>query len=78
MSADREGTASGGRGGAFASGTALFVRRPILAFVLNALIVLAGVAGLFGAEIRELPNVGRPVVTITTPFPGASPQTVDQ
>ncbi len=65
-------------GDAFSSGTALFVRRPILAFVLNALIVLAGVAGLFGAEIRELPNVGRPVVTITTPFSGASPETVDQ
>ncbi len=61
-----------------APGTALFVRRPILAFVLNALIVLAGVAGLVGAEIRELPNVDRPVVTITTPFPGASPESVDQ
>ncbi|PVA10641.1 multidrug transporter AcrB [Pelagivirga sediminicola] len=61
-----------------ASGTALFVRRPILAIVLNALIVLAGVAGLFGVEIRELPNVDRPVVTITTPFSGASPESVDQ
>jgi len=59
-------------------GTALFVRRPILAFVLNALIILAGVAALFGAEIRELPNVDRPVVTITTPFSGASPESVDQ
>ena len=59
-------------------GTAIFVRRPILAFVLNALIVLAGVAALFGAEIRELPNVDRPVVTITTPFSGASPESVDQ
>ena len=63
---------------AFSSGTALFVRRPILAFVLNALIVMAGVAGLVGAEVRELPNVGRPVVTVTTPFQGASPETVDQ
>jgi len=59
-------------------GTALFVRRPILAIVLNALIVLAGIAALFGAEIRELPNVDRPVVTVTTPFPGASPEAVDQ
>jgi len=41
-------------------GTALFVRRPILAYVLSALIVLAGVAALLGAEIRELPNVDRP------------------
>lgn len=59
-------------------GTALFVRRPILAFVLNALIVLAGIAALFGAEIRELPNVDRPVVTVTTTFSGASPESVDQ
>jgi hydrophobic/amphiphilic exporter-1 (mainly G- bacteria), HAE1 family len=59
-------------------GTALFVRRPILAFVLNALIVLAGLAALAGVEIRELPNVDRPVITITTSFSGAAPETVDQ
>jgi HAE1 family hydrophobic/amphiphilic exporter-1 len=64
--------------GASSPGTAIFVRRPILAIVMNALIVLAGLAALFGAEIRELPNVDRPVVTITTPFPGASPEAVDQ
>ncbi|MGC9417430.1 MAG: efflux RND transporter permease subunit [Rhodovulum sp.] len=59
-------------------GPALFVRRPILAFVVSALIVLAGFAALFGVEIRELPNVDRPVVTVTTEFPGASPETIDQ
>ena len=59
-------------------GTGLFVRRPILAFVLSALIVIAGIAGLAGVEIRELPDVDRPVVTVTTDFPGASPETVDQ
>ncbi|MFP4405102.1 efflux RND transporter permease subunit [Rhodosalinus sp.] len=59
-------------------GTALFVRRPILAYVLSTLIVLAGLAAVFGAEIRELPNVDRPVVTVTTQFPGASPETIDQ
>ena len=60
------------------SGTALFIRRPILAFVLNALIVIAGLAGLYGAEVRELPDVDRPVVTITTNFSGAGPQTIDR
>jgi HAE1 family hydrophobic/amphiphilic exporter-1 len=60
------------------STTALFVRRPILAFVLSALIVIAGFAGLFGAEIRELPDVDRPVITVTTDFSGASPETVDR
>ncbi|MGL6209936.1 MAG: efflux RND transporter permease subunit, partial [Paracoccaceae bacterium] len=60
------------------SGTALFVRRPILAFVLNALILLAGLAALNGAEVRELPDVDRPVVTVTTDFIGAAPETVDR
>ena len=60
------------------SGTALFIRRPILAFVLNALIIIAGLAGLYGAEIRELPDIDRPVVTVTTTFPGAGPQTIDR
>ncbi|MGR3270807.1 AcrB/AcrD/AcrF family protein [Thalassococcus profundi] len=59
-------------------GTAIFVQRPILAFVLNALIVIAGIAALFGVEIRELPDVDRPVITITTEFAGASAETVDQ
>ncbi|QIE43700.1 efflux RND transporter permease subunit (plasmid) [Rhodobacteraceae bacterium SC52] len=59
-------------------GVALFVSRPILAFVLSALIVIAGIASLFGVEIRELPNVDRPVITVTTQFPGAAPETVDQ
>ncbi len=60
------------------SGTAFFVRRPIVALVLNALILLAGAAALIGVEVRELPNVDRPVVTVTTDFSGASPESVDQ
>lgn len=60
------------------SGTALFVRRPILAFVLNAMIVIAGVAGYLGGEVRELPEVDRPVITVTTDYAGAAPETVDR
>jgi HAE1 family hydrophobic/amphiphilic exporter-1 len=60
------------------SGTALFVRRPILAFVLNALIVLAGLAGLLGGEVRELPDIDRPVITVSTDFPGAAPEAIDR
>ncbi|AZL60157.1 efflux RND transporter permease subunit [Tabrizicola piscis] len=59
-------------------GTALFVRRPILAFVLNALIVIAGLAGLLGADVRELPDVDRPVVSVSTDYPGAAPETIDR
>ncbi|MBB3452432.1 HAE1 family hydrophobic/amphiphilic exporter-1 [Rhizobium sp. BK313] len=58
--------------------TALFVRRPILALVFNTLMVVAGLAAYFGVEVRELPDVDRPVVTVRTMFDGAAPQTVDQ
>lgn len=57
---------------------ALFVRRPVLAIVLNVLIVMAGLAALFGVEVRELPDVDRPVVTISGNFPGAAPETIDR
>ncbi|HRO12410.1 efflux RND transporter permease subunit, partial [Amaricoccus sp.] len=65
----------GGTGRGF---TALFVRRPILAVVLNSLIVIAGLAALFGVEVRELPDVDRPVITVTTSYDGAAPETIDR
>ncbi len=58
--------------------TALFVRRPILAAVINTLLVVAGLAALAGVEVRELPDVDQPVITVRTTYEGASPQTIDQ
>ncbi|WP_193335913.1 efflux RND transporter permease subunit [Devosia beringensis] len=63
------------RGGTLA---ALFVRRPVLAVVINALIVVAGLAALLGAEVRELPSVEQPVLSISTSFDGAAAETVDR
>tara|TARA_R110002012_G_scaffold91128_3_gene222219 strand:+ start:368 stop:3511 length:3144 start_codon:yes stop_codon:yes gene_type:complete len=53
------------------------VRRPWLALVLNLLIALAGVAALLAVEVRELPNVDRPIVTVRGVLDGASPETMD-
>ena len=61
-----------------AGSTALFVRRPVLAIVLSLLIVVAGVAAIFGAEVRELPRVDSPVITVSTNYTGASPETIDR
>ncbi|MEC9343787.1 MAG: efflux RND transporter permease subunit, partial [Pseudomonadota bacterium] len=58
--------------------TALFVRRPVLAIVINLLIVVAGLAALIGAEIRELPEVDSPTITVRTDYDGAAPETVDR
>jgi HAE1 family hydrophobic/amphiphilic exporter-1 len=73
MSSTENGSEQSGR-----SFTALFVRRPVLAAVLNTLLVVAGLAALAGIEIRELPDVDQPVITVSTNYDGASAQTMDQ
>jgi HAE1 family hydrophobic/amphiphilic exporter-1 len=55
----------------------LSVRRPTLIVVMNLLIVIAGLAAILGVEVRELPDVDRPVVTVRAFFDGASPETMD-
>ncbi|RTE85584.1 MULTISPECIES: efflux RND transporter permease subunit [Gammaproteobacteria] len=55
----------------------LSIRRPVLIVVLNLLIIIAGIAALNGLEVRELPDVDRPIVSVTARFPGGSPETVD-
>jgi len=55
----------------------LSIRRPVLVMVLNLLIILAGFAAINDLEIRELPDVDRPIVTVSASYPGGSPETVD-
>ena len=54
------------------------VRRPVLAIVANLLIVVAGLAAFRGVEIRELPDVDRPVITVRAAYEGATPETIDR
>lgn len=55
----------------------LSIRRPVLIIVLNLLVIIAGFAAFNAIEIRELPDVDRPIVSVTAAFPGGSPETVD-
>jgi len=57
--------------------TALGVRRPVMVVVLNLLIILAGIASLMGVDVRELPDVDTPTVSVRATFEGASPETMD-
>ncbi|MEC9153654.1 MAG: efflux RND transporter permease subunit, partial [Pseudomonadota bacterium] len=61
----------------FSALPALAVRRPTLIIVLNLLIVIAGLAAIRGIEVRELPDVDRPIVMVRAFFDGASPETMD-
>lgn len=56
--------------------TDLFIRRPVLAASINLIILLLGVRAWMGMTVREYPNVTTTVVTVTTAYPGASPETV--
>ncbi|EYF06870.1 efflux RND transporter permease subunit [Chondromyces apiculatus] len=53
------------------------IRRPVLAVVLSILIVLFGLVSLAFLGIREYPAVDPPIVTVTTSYPGASPDVID-
>ncbi|MDH3532724.1 MAG: efflux RND transporter permease subunit [Gammaproteobacteria bacterium] len=55
----------------------LSIRRPVLVLVVNLLIVIAGIAAMLAVEVRELPDVDRPIVTVRVNYPGASPETMD-
>ena len=57
--------------------TALGVRRPVLITVINVLIMLAGLGSIMGVDVRELPDVDRPIVTVRAIYEGASPETMD-
>ncbi|TVQ29212.1 MAG: efflux RND transporter permease subunit [Geminicoccaceae bacterium] len=55
----------------------LAIRRPVLATVVSLLIVVFGLASLQQLPIRELPDVDRAVVTVTTTYTGAAPEIID-
>ncbi len=56
----------------------IFIKRPVLAIVLNLLVVIAGLAAFHGIEVRELPNIDQPVITVRTNYTGATPDTIDK
>ncbi|MDR7153074.1 hydrophobe/amphiphile efflux-1 (HAE1) family protein [Hydrogenophaga palleronii] len=56
---------------------ALSIRRPWLVIVINLLIVIAGLGAWLGVEVRELPNIDRPIVAVRADYPGAAPETLD-
>jgi multidrug efflux pump len=48
------------------------VKRPVLATVINLLLVVFGVFGLVNTSVREYPDIDPPIVSVRTTYPGAS------
>ncbi|MDP2621535.1 MAG: efflux RND transporter permease subunit [Hyphomicrobiales bacterium] len=55
----------------------LSIRRPVLAAVVSLLIIVFGLAALLRLPVRELPDIDSAVVSVTTNYVGASPETID-
>ncbi|WP_376874512.1 efflux RND transporter permease subunit [Albirhodobacter sp. R86504] len=56
----------------------LFIARPILGIVINLLILIAGLAALVAVNVREMPDVDQPVLSVRTTYEGAVPEAVDR
>ena len=55
----------------------IFIKRPVLTWVLVLALVVAGVASLRGLGLERYPNVDLPIVSITTQAPGLSAAQVE-
>jgi multidrug efflux pump len=52
--------------------TDLFIRRPVLALVVNLIIIIAGLQAIRGLNVRQYPRSENATVTVTTVYVGAS------
>jgi multidrug efflux pump len=55
----------------------LSIRRPVLASMVSAAIVLFGIIGYRDLAVREFPDVDPPIISVTTVLPGANPQVTE-
>ena len=56
--------------------TDLFIRRPVLAMVINLLIIIAGLQAIRTLNVRQYPRSENAAVTVTTVYVGASAELV--
>lgn len=54
-----------------------FIDRPIFAWVISILIMLAGVLAIKGLPVAQYPSIAPPTVVITAYYPGASAKTME-
>ena len=56
--------------------TDVFIRRPVLAVVISALLLVAGLQSFNRLELRQFPEVEKSLIIVQTAYPGASADTV--
>lgn len=54
----------------------IFINRPIFAWVIAIVVMLAGVLAIRQLPVEQYPNVAPPQITVRTTYPGASAETI--
>lgn len=54
-----------------------FIDRPVFAWVISIIIMLAGLSSIFSLSVAQYPDVAPPVINISTTYTGADAQTVE-
>ena len=57
--------------------SSLSIRRPVLAIVMNLLILLFGIIGFKSLGVREFPSIDPPVITVRTSYSGANAEIIE-
>ncbi|MCB0685297.1 MAG: efflux RND transporter permease subunit, partial [Saprospiraceae bacterium] len=55
----------------------LSIKRPVLAIVMNLLILIFGAIGVTSLGVREFPSIDPPVVSVRTSYPGANASIIE-
>src|SRR6476469_5346670 len=55
----------------------IFVNRPIFAWVIAIIVMLAGLGGIFSLPIEQYPDIAPPQVNVRASYPGASAETIE-
>ncbi|EPF1840776.1 efflux RND transporter permease subunit, partial [Pseudomonas aeruginosa] len=55
-----------------------FIDRPVFAWVISLLIVLAGVLAIRFLPVAQYPDIAPPVVNVSASYPGASAKVVEE
>ncbi len=53
-----------------------FIDRPVFAWVIALVLMLAGLLGLHQLPVAQYPNIAPPTVSVSVVYPGASPETI--
>ncbi|MDR0982363.1 MAG: efflux RND transporter permease subunit [Culturomica sp.] len=57
--------------------SSISIKRPVLATVMNIILMLVGVVGLVYLGVRDYPSVDPPIISVSTSFPGANADVIE-